>query len=182
MLELFIPRCNWHGGFDVWNKLIRVKVVFTFNCNAVERSDWHRLPWGARLCFVTASLPKCERGDYLILWLSRIRLQISYLLMAFTRHGTQPREKATFFLSLHKLVGAEAEKNDSDYSHTVLKSTFFCGNCWVPLLSRCVCVLLSVFLRGHSVCVCVCVCVCLCVCVHAGDVVWLWGGAAVPLL
>lgn len=66
--------------------------------------------------------------------------------MAFTRRGTQPREKGSIFFSLHKLVGAEAEKM------TVITVTLYSNPLSSVAIAECpsylgVYLLLSVFLR-----------------------------------
>lgn len=92
----------------------------------MERSDWLRLPWGA-LCFVTVSLPMCERRLLNTVALKNVTADFISVNGFYQTRNTAERKGGVFF-SLHKLDGAEAERNDSDYCHTVLKSAFFCSN------------------------------------------------------
>lgn len=132
------------------------KVVFTINSALQWRGQIGTGFCGAR-CALSSPFPsQCVSGDYLILWRSRMWLQISYLLMVFTRRRNTEGEKRRHFLSLHKLVGAEAEKNDR-----VITVTLYSNPLSSVAISECppylgVYVPLSVFLRGRRMWVCAC--------------------------
>lgn len=65
--------------------------------------------------------------------------------------------KSSIFLGYISSLAPRRKKWQSDYCHTELKSTFFCSNCWVLALSRCVCAFISTSegIRGEWVCTCV---------------------------
>lgn len=125
-------------------------------CIAVEGSNWHRY-----------QQPRCALSPLRSLWASskhlmlprwRMRPQISYLLMVFTRRGTQPwkkREASTDIPSryISSSVLWRGGKKDSDYRHTVLKSYSYCSDCRAPALSRCV--HFCLYFRGDGGCGCV---------------------------
>lgn len=137
-------------GFDVWNSLIRGRLfsLSTLHCSGEIRLVWAFMERAA-LC-----PSQCVSGDYLIPWRSRMWLQISYLLMAFTRRGTQPREKGSIFFRYISSLALRRKKWQSDYCHTELKSTFLCSNCRVArLISMYVCFCLYFWGEGKCRCV-----------------------------
>ena len=95
----------------------------------MERSDWYRLLLGV-LCFVTVSLSVWERG--LLITVAFVNVTADFISVNGFLPGEEHRrrEKAAFFLRYISLSVLRPEKKEqSDYCHTALKSTFFYGNC-----------------------------------------------------
>lgn len=100
----------------------------------------------------------CEQRLLNIVVFTRVWLLISYLLMASiyqTRNSTQ-RKGSVSFRCISSSALRWKEMSEIDYCQSVLTSTFFCCNCWVLCLSRCICSFCLYFWRGQSLLVCVC--------------------------
>ncbi len=74
----------------------------------MERSGWYELLWGA-LCFVTVSLSVCERRFLHTVAFKNVTADF-ISANGFYQASNTEGEKRQLFLSLRKLVGAEAGK------------------------------------------------------------------------
>lgn len=140
-----------------WNSLIRRR-LFSLRIYLSSALQWTGpigTGFSGALCSVTVSLPMSEWRLLNTVALKNVTADFISVNGFYQARNTAQKKGNIFFRYISS--SALRRKNDCDYCHTVLKSYFFCSNCWVSILSKCVCFSLYFWEDGE-----------MWVCVHAG--------------
>lgn len=132
-------------GFDVWNSLIRRR-LFSRGVNLSSALQWGGqigTGFSGALRIVTVSLPMSERRLLNTVALKNVTTDF-ISINGFCQARNTAQKKGNVF-SRYISLSMLRWKNDDNYCHAVRESVFFCSQCWVPVLSRRVCVCVRAF-------------------------------------